>query len=177
MRGLRLIAMLTFAAAAVWFSVGRSPSAVLAAGNTLAISLDVQNTGPRSVEDATQKAVERDYAAAWQAMTQALDQNRPDLLDANFIGTASDKLNETIQQQKKAGLHRRYTDLGHKVQAIFYSTEGSAMELHDAARLRIELLDGDKIVSSEDVTVHYVTLMTAAENSWKVRLLEEIPSL
>ena len=174
-RGLTFAATLAIAAGSVWFAAGARIA--MAAGNTPAISVDVQNTGPRNVEDATQKAVERDYTAAWQAMTQALDQNRPDLLDANFIGTASDKLGETIQQQKKAGLHRRYIDLGHNVQAIFYSSEGSAIELHDTAHLRIELLDGEKVVQSEDATVQYVTLMTAAENSWKVRVLQEVPSL
>ena len=29
---------------------------------------------------------------------------------------------------------------------MFYSPEGSAMELHDTAQLQIQLLDGDKVV-------------------------------
>jgi len=174
-RVLSFAAMLAVAAGSVWFAGGQRTA--LAAGNTPAIAIDFQNTAPRKVEDATQSAVERDYTAAWQAMTHALEQNRPEMLNANFIGTASDKLGETIQQQKKAGLHRRYTDLGHKVQAIFYSSEGSAIELRDTAHLRIEVLDGDKVVQSEDATVQYVALMTAAENSWKVRVLQEVPSL
>jgi hypothetical protein len=150
--------------------------AVLAA-SAPAVTVDIQNSMPRQVEDATQKAVARDYAAAWQSMAEALDQNRPDLLGGSFIGTAGDKLTETIQQQKKAGLHRRYVDRGHKVQAMFYSSEGSAMELHDTAQLQIQLLDGDKVVASQDVTAQYVVLMTAAENSWKVRLLQQVPAL
>jgi hypothetical protein len=136
--------------------------------------LNVQNAAPRQVEDQTEKAVSRDYAAAWQTIIEALDQNRKDLLAGNFIGTANDKLSETIEAQSKAGIHRRYTDRGHQVQATFYSAEGSAMELHDTAHLQIELLDGAKVVHSEDVTVHYVALMTAAENSWKVRVLQEV---
>jgi hypothetical protein len=155
---------------------GPGTSTVLAA-NAPAVSLDVQSATPRQIEDATEKAVTRDYAAAWQAMADALDQNRPDLLSTNFIGTSNDKLAETIQQQKKAGLHRRYVDRGHKVQATFYSSEGSAMELHDTAQLQVQLLDGDKVVASQDVTAHYVVLMTAAENSWKVRVLQEVPAL
>lgn len=147
------------------------------AGNTPAVTLDVQNASPRQVEDATEKAVARDYAAAWQVMASALGHNRADLLTANFIGTANDRLTETIQQQKKAGLHRRYVDRGHKVQAMFYSGEGSAMELHDTVQLQVQLLDGDKVVASQDVTAHYVVLMTAAENSWKVRVLQEVPAL
>jgi hypothetical protein len=155
---------------------GTATSKVLAA-TAPAVTLDIQNATPREVEDATEKAVARDYAAAWQAMTAALDQNRPDLLGANFIGTANDKLVETIKEQKKTGLHRRYVDRGHKVQATFYSSEGSAMELHDTAQLQVQLLDGDKVVASQDVTAHYVVLITAAENSWKVRLLQELPAL
>ena len=108
-------------------------------------------------------------------MTEALDQNRADLLSANFIGTANDKLTATIQQQTKAGLHQHIMDKGHKVEAVFYSPEGSAMELHDTARLQIDVMDGGKVVHSENATVHYVALLTAAENSWKVRVLEAVP--
>jgi hypothetical protein len=161
------------ATSVLWLSSARHPSIVLAA-STPSVTLVIRNAAPRQVEDQTQKAVARDYAAAWQAMADAIDQNRPDLLAANFIGTASDKLAETIQQQSKTSLHRRYVDKGHKAQTVFYSTEGSAMELHDTVQLQIELLDGDKVVNSEDVTVRYVALMTAAENSWKVRVLQEV---
>lgn len=141
------------------------------------VALDFSNAAPRQVEDGTEKAVARDYTAAWQAMTQALEQNRADLLDPNFIGTAHDKLKETVQQQSQTGLHRRYVDRGHKVQAIFYSSDGSAIELHDTAQLSVQLLDGDKVVASKDLSQQFVVLMTAAENSWKVRILQEVPSI
>lgn len=140
------------------------------------VTLNIQNASPRQVEDTTQKAVARDYAAAWQALAGALDQDRPDLLGANFVGTASEKLGQTISQQTKAGLHQRYIDKGHHVNAIFYSPEGSAIELQDTAELQIQVMDGDKVLHSEDATVHYVALLTAAENSWKVRVLEAVPA-
>ena len=108
-------------------------------------------------------------------MTEALDQNRADLLSANFIGTAGDKLTATIQEQTKAGLHQHITDQGHTVDAVFYSPEGSAIELHDTAHLQIDVMDGSKVVHTENATVHYVALLTAAENSWKVRVLEGVP--
>ncbi len=148
---------------------------VLAAGRP-DVTLNIQNAAPRQVEDTTQKAIARDYAAAWQALTDALEQNRADLLAANFVGTAYEKLDQTISQQRKAGLRQRYIDKGHHVNAVFYSPEGSAMELQDTAALEIQVLDGDKVVHSEDVTVHYVALLTAAENSWKVRVLEAVPA-
>ena len=33
--------------------------------------------------------------------------------------------------------------------------------------LRVQLMDGDKVIHSEDATVHYIALLTAAENSWE----------
>jgi hypothetical protein len=174
-RVILLATSVALAISAAWI-VATNHAAIVLAANTPTINLNVQNAAPRQIEDATQKAVARDYAAAWQTMTDALDQNRTDLLAANFIGTATDKLAETIHEQSQTGLHRRYTDKGHQVQATFYSTEGSAMELHDTAQLHVEVLDGSKVVHSEDVTIHYVALMTAAENSWKVRVLQEVPS-
>jgi hypothetical protein len=50
--------------------------------------------------------------------------------------------------------------------------EGSAMELRDTAQVEIQLLDGSKVVHSEQATVNYVALLTPTENSWKVRMLE-----
>jgi hypothetical protein len=140
------------------------------------VTLNVQTAAPRQVEDTTEKAIARDYAAAWQAMTSALDQNRSDLLSANFIGTAGEKLSATIAAQRNAGLHQRLVDKGHKVDVVFYSPEGSAIELQDTAQLEVQLLDGDKVVHSEDATVRYVALLTAAADSWKVRVLEAVPA-
>ncbi len=108
-------------------------------------------------------------------MAEALDQNRPDVLDLNFTGTANDKLTATIAEQRKSGLHQRIVDKGHTVDAVFYSPEGSAMELHDTAQVQLQLMDGDKVIHSEEATLHYVVLLTAAENSWKVRVLEAVP--
>jgi hypothetical protein len=48
------------------------------------------------------------------------------------------------------------------------------MELQDTVRLEIQLLDGDKVVHSDQGTFHVLALMTPAENSWKVRLLESV---
>src|SRR3982751_1288132 len=98
-------AFLALAIAAGWL-LAHNPLPSVQAANTPTVTLNVQNSAPRQIEDQTQKAVSRDYAAAWQAMPDALDQNRADLLSANFVGTASYKLTETIQEQNKAGLHR-----------------------------------------------------------------------
>ncbi len=167
-----LIAALLFAFSLI---VPRNAGTVFAA-SAPPITINVQNAGPRQVEDTTQKAVARDYAAAWQAMTEALDKNRTDLLAGNFVGDAADKLTSTIKQQQQSGLHRRYVDKGHSVQAVFYSPEGSALELRDTASVQIQLLDGDKVLSSQDTTVHYVAILTAAETSWKVRVLQAVPA-
>lgn len=140
-----------------------------------AISLNVQNAGPRHVEDTTERSVARDYGAAWKSMVEALDENRPEVLNFNFTGTAADKLTATIADQQKSGLHQRIVDKGHAVDAVFYSPEGSAMELHDTAQVQLQLMDGDKVIHSEEATLHYVVLLTAAENSWKVRVLETVP--
>jgi len=173
--GLRLGFLLGAMAAVALFAMGRSSHSVLAA-SAPSVSLSVEHTAPRQVEETTEKSVARDYAAAWKAMAEALDRNRADLLAANFIGTANDTLTASIHEQRKAGLHQRIVDNGHHVEAVFYSPDGSAMELHDTAHLELQVLDGSKLVHSENATVHYVALLTAAENSWKVRLLEAVPS-
>ena len=162
------------AALAVVTTVSLGRASVFAAGAP-SVSLNIEHAGPRQMEDTTQRALAHDYATAWQAMAQALEQNRADLLSANFIGTANDKLTATIQQQRKSGLRQHIVDQGHTVDAIFYSPEGSAIELHDTAHLQLQAMDGNTVVHSQDATVHYVVLLTAAENSWKVRVLQAVP--
>ncbi len=49
------------------------------------------------------------------------------------------------------------------------------MELHDTAQISSQVMDGSKVIHAENATVHYVALLTAAENSWKVRMLEAVP--
>lgn len=131
--------------------------------------------GPREIEDTTEVAIPRDYATAWNALETALSQNRTDLLDTGFVGFARERLAQRIADQKKAGLRVRYVDRGHKVQAVFYSPEGSAMQLRDTAEYELEVVDGDKVIHSQPVTQNYVALMTVTEDRWKVRMLEAAP--
>jgi hypothetical protein len=166
---------LTLIVCATFFTAEQNAGSVLAEGAP-AVTLNVENAAPRSVEDTTKMAVERDYAAAWKSLAEALERNQTDLLNANFAGAAKDKLTATIDAQRKANLHEQYVDKGHSVDLVFYSPDGSAIELHDTARLERQLLDGNQVVHSEDATIHYVVLLTAAENSWNVRLLQAVPA-
>ena len=175
MRCLRFGLTLAVLACLACVLAGESVNSILA-GSTPAVLLNVENAAPRKVEDTTRMALARDYAAAWESMADALDQNRADLLNANFTGIAKQKLSATIDAQRRSNLHQHFLDKGHSVDLVFYSAEGSAIELHDTARLELQLLDGDKVVHSEDATVHYVVLLTAAENAWNVRLLDAVPA-
>ncbi|ABF43604.1 hypothetical protein Acid345_4604 [Candidatus Koribacter versatilis Ellin345] len=149
---------------------------VLAATPSIQVQLAVDNTQPRQVEEATQAAVLRDYKEAWKNLATAMENNRADALSPSFVGFAQDKLNQAIDQQKKNGLRRKYVDHGHKVEAVFYSYDGSALQLKDSASVEVQLLDGNKVVATEPGTIHYMVLMTPAENSWKIRDLEAVPS-
>ena len=147
-----------------------------AANDLPTVNLNVSNAGPRQVEDTTEKALERDYARAWNTMETALAQNRADVLDADFVGVALDELKSRVSEQARSGLHTRYVDHGHNLQAVFYSPEGSAVQLQDTAQLEVQYLDGDKILRSEQRTETYTVVMTAGENRWKVRVLQATPA-
>jgi len=140
------------------------------------VQLDIASAGPRQVEDTTSRAIVRDYGRAWRDLNQALEQNRADILSGSFVGIARDRLAAEVAAQSKVGFRTRYIDRGHKVQAVFYSPEGSAMQLRDVAQYEIDLLDGGDVVAKQNVTVNYLALMTVAEDRWKVRVLEAVPS-
>jgi hypothetical protein len=137
------------------------------------VQLNVSNSQPRDVEETTTKSITREYTTAWKTLADALANNRPDRIGASFVGTAEDQLRQQIAEQKKNGLSVRIVDHGHKVDVVFYSPEGSAMQLRDTAQLERQYLDGGRVVHSENVTQNYVVLMAVTGDRWKVRLLQE----
>ena len=143
-----------------------------AAGGKPAVQLNVERAVPRDVDDAVHQAIVRDYSAAWQSLSTALANNNTGTLHDNFIGFALDKLIQRVNDQQRAGLRTRLVDRGHKVEAIFYSLDGSAMELHDQATLETQILDGNTVIHSERAEIQYYVVMTGAEDRWKVRVLE-----
>lgn len=136
------------------------------------VQVNIENAGPREVEESTQQAIARDYAAAWKALNSALANNSAAPLNDNFIGYALDKYTQRVKDQQKNGLKTRIVDNGHKMDAIFYSPDGSAIELHDTASLETQILDGGTVLHSDQAQVHYYAVMTPSEDRWKVRVLE-----
>jgi hypothetical protein len=143
--------------------------------NTVSVELNASSAQPRQVEDVTEKAITRDYANAWKIMETALSENRTDQLGSGFAGVAEDRLEKRIQGQRASNLKTRIIDRGHKLEAIFYSPEGSALQVRDTAQLEIEYLNGNSVVHREQVTQKYLALLTVGEDRWKVRVLEEVP--
>lgn len=161
--------LLTFALAVVPSSPAQNPPELPA------VQLNTESNAGRPVEDLTRKSVARDYARAWRTLNQALTQNRAEGLENDFVGVAQEKLAAAVEDQAKAGLHRRYVDHGHKVDVLFYSPDGVSIQLRDTANVELQVLDGDRLIHSEQLTLHYISLMTPTEVRWKVRLLQEIP--
>jgi hypothetical protein len=155
------------------FGIASFPTAIHAAGPEY--SLNTSSASPRTVEDTTAASIERDYAHAWKSLVAALEANRAELLTENFTGTARQRWQQAIDIQRQNGLSRRIVDHGHSLRVIFYSLDGSSLQLEDVADLEIEYRDGGKVLSSEHIKSRYLVLLTPAENSWKIRILEELP--
>jgi hypothetical protein len=149
-----------------------APAASLSAPS---LSFDAGSASPRPVEEATALAIQRDYAHAWRSLVSALEDNRADLLNENFTGAARQQWQDAMHAQRENGLTRRIVDHGHTFRVTFYSLDGSALEASDTADLEIEYREGGKVLSSEHIQAHYLVLLTPAENSWKVRILQEVP--
>jgi len=137
-----------------------------------AVQLNVKNAQPREVEDVTQNSVLRDYTLAWQAIGTSLANNTLQPLNENFSGFALDKLTQRVKDQKQQGITTKIIDRGHNVEAIFYSPDGSAIELKDTASIETQVLDGGTVIHSDQAQIHYYAIMTGAEDRWKVRVLE-----
>jgi hypothetical protein len=128
--------------------------------------------GPRPLQEQTQSAAIRDYLQGWKTLSAALDQNDSGLLDRDFVGTAHDQLAEAVQQQTTAGIHTRYQDKSHDIQIVFYSPEGLSIELKDDVQYDVQVLDHDKVQTTQQVHAHYIVVLTPAEVRWRVRVFQ-----
>lgn len=135
----------------------------------------VSLNGPRVLNDQTKAAVIRDYLQAWRTMSTALEQNQPDLLGHDFVGTAKDKLASTIQDQVTSGITTRYLDRSHDLQIVFYSPEGLSIQLVDNATYDVQLVDHGKVQATQTEQARYVVVMTPAEVRWRVRIFQGQP--
>lgn len=128
--------------------------------------------GPRKLADQTATAVVKNYIESWESLNAAMQQNRPGLLDRDFVGAAHDKLAATIAQQARLGLKTSYQDRSHDIQIVFYSPEGLSIELTDNVEYEIEVRDQDKIVATQPVHERYIVVLTPTEVRWRVRVLQ-----
>jgi urease gamma subunit len=146
------------------------------AANLPHVTLNADNLGPRPIEQLTGANIARNYAIAWGALAQALEQNRAGLLNEQFIGFAKDRLTQRITDQARTGIHVRIVDQGHRLKAVFYSLDGAVMQLIDEAQIQTQVYDGSKLIYSDTSPQHYLVLMTPGADRWYVRSLETSPS-
>jgi hypothetical protein len=133
------------------------------------------SVGPRALEKQTKAAVIRDYLKAWGSFSHAFEQNRPDLLDADFVGVAKEKLQDTLRDQAKLGIQTRYRDAAHDIQLVFYSPEGLSLQLVDTVEYDVRILDHEKVQTTQHVRARYVAVLTPTEVRWKVRIFQAEP--
>lgn len=131
--------------------------------------------GPRVLAEQTQNGVVRDYIEAWQSFSVAFSQNRADLLDPAFVGTARTKLMDTIHQQAGLGIATHYQDLSHDLKIVAYSPEGLSIELEDAVEYDVQIVDHDKSLTTQHVKTRYTVVLTPAETRWRVRIFQSQP--
>ena len=131
--------------------------------------------GPRPLSEQTGKAAIRDYLQSWQVFRAALEQNRADLLDPIFVGSAKDALTETIKQQSALGISTRYQDRAHDLQIVFYSPDGMSIELTDKVDYDVQVLDHERVKTTQHVSARYIIVLTPAEVRWRVRVFQGTP--
>jgi hypothetical protein len=138
------------------------------------VHLDAAGLAPRAIEDLTGTTVARHYALAWRDLAEALESSQSGRLGEEFVGFAKDRLQQRVGEQGQAGVHVHIVDHGHHLKAIFYSSDGAAMQLVDQAQLEIQTFDGSKLIDTQSVPRQYMVLMTPGADRWYVRDLEEV---
>jgi hypothetical protein len=138
------------------------------------VHLDAAGLAPRPIEELTGTTIARHYALAWHDLAAALEFDRAEGLGEEFVGFARDRLIQRIGEQNQTGLHVHIADHGHHLKAVFYSSDGAAMQLLDQAQLEIQTFDGNKLIDTQSAPHEYIVLMTPGADRWYVRDLEEV---
>jgi hypothetical protein len=138
------------------------------------VHLDAHGLAPRDIEELTGTTIARHYALAWRDMADALESDRSGRIEEEFVGFAKDRLTHRIAEQEQTGVHVRIVDHGHRLKAVFYSTDGAAMQLIDQAQLEIQTFDGNKLLDTQNAPHQYIVLMTPGADRWYIRDLEEV---
>ena len=73
---------------------------LFAQDNSPQVRLNISQSSPRPVEPLTQRAIIRDYKFAWANLDAALQSNSAAPLNGLFAGTANDRLNQAVDQQR-----------------------------------------------------------------------------
>jgi hypothetical protein len=157
------------------FAVVLTASGALAADHGSVQVEPAHLQGPRALAPQTASAVVRDYLLAWGSLSAAMEQNRPDLLDENFVGLAREKLAAAVSDESRLGLHTRYQERTHDIRITFYSPDGLSIQLVDTIEYEEQLLDHEKVITVQPVHARYVAVLTPTEVQWKVRVLQAEP--
>jgi hypothetical protein len=143
------------------------------AGAQAAVRVEpADTTNTVNMRDQTATAAIQNYLDAWRSVKTAFEQNRAGLLDQDFIGTAKDKLSETIRQQSALGIRTSYQDRAHDIQIVFYSPEGLSLELKDSVDYDVQVLDHDQAATTQHLKATYIVVMTPTETRWRVRVFQ-----
>jgi hypothetical protein len=171
----RVVQGVSFAIAASLLAFAQSsPQTHLNQVNLPEVHLDAAGLTPRPIEELTGTTIARHYALAWRDLSAALESGQAEGLGEEFVGFAKDRLPKRITEQNQAGMHIHIVDHGHHLKAVFYSTDGSAMQLLDQAQLEIQTFDGNKLLDTQSAPHEYMVLMTPGADRWYVRDLEEV---
>ncbi|HLY39766.1 MAG TPA: hypothetical protein VKR52_01085 [Terracidiphilus sp.] len=128
--------------------------------------------GPRALDRETRASVIRDYLESWQTLNAALEQNRPGLLDADFVGVAKDRLVATIAGQVAQGIHTGYQDRSHDIQIEFYSPDGLSIELTDTVEYEVHATLQNKVETTQTARSRFIVVLTPSEVRWRVRVFQ-----
>jgi hypothetical protein len=139
------------------------------------VQVDADAVGPRALEEQTKTAVVRDYLQAWKSMSEALQQNRVDVLDTSYLGLAKEKLAEAVREQQELGIKTSYRDLSHNLKLVFYSPEGLSVQLVDTVEYDMQIVDHEQVLAPQHVRARYVAVLTPTEVRWKVRVFQAQP--
>ena len=128
--------------------------------------------GSRQLEPLTETSVVRDYLESWKAFRTALNDNAPQALAQDFVGTALTQLTGTIAEQSQLGIHTHYVDRAHRLQIVFYSPDGLSIQIIDQVDYDEQVMQGTTVLGTQPIHARYVVVLTPSQTRWQVRIFQ-----
>lgn len=132
----------------------------------------------RPLEKQTLTKIEKDYKRAWYVRNLAYKEQNDYGLDDYYTDSALVKFKRILDLNKASGIKIKSTTISHNPDLEFYSADGQLVAFKDNnVTSYSQTYRNDSLFFEHKSTANYRVIMLLEDGFWRIRHLQEIPSV